>query len=588
MSSTFFEKSREVANDFLQTIIFLDDKAYLKPSGNSDDFDALEITKHFSESKKICAVYKPTCDKDITNFIEISKKSDVIILDWEINFNEKTENNNKDEESDANKTDTRGEHTIRIINEVLSESNSPESLKLILIYTGTVNLKDIAHTIKNSLKEIKIDLKKSNNDCCFYNDNVRIQIIYKGLKEQAKETSDIENQHVEESHIEDGYEKENDTEDHREEESDIEDHREEESDIEDNDEEKDNQFKHNPELIEQIITYKQLPDFVLNEFTKLTNGLLSNFALKALTEIRKNSYKTLSLFSKELDPAYLSHQLSLVNSEDANDLLIELIKDLMSSILRYSELDKYISADLISLWIDYKGIDNNNQNVINKNGDKTTKEINITKESLMKLLSSGSNKSQMIKEEFNIMTSKEADGYYRGNSIALFNNGETSTNSQINFAKLSHYKNLILPDDYKPHLSLGTVLKDNSNKYYVCIQQKCDSVRISNERRFLFLPLVNSDSSFDYITPDNIKLELKGNSFDVKTIRFKANSDGNVIAEKDNSKYFFKSIYHSEDDKEQYEWIFELKDLHAQKIVADYCAKLSRVGINESEWLRMS
>ena len=36
----------------------------------------------------------------------------------------------------------------------------------------------------------------------------------------------------------------------------------------------------------------------------------------------------------------------------------------------------------------------------------------------------------------------------------------------------------------------------------------------------------------------------------------------------------------------KYKWIFDLMESHAQKIVNEYAANLSRVGIDESEWLR--
>lgn len=36
----------------------------------------------------------------------------------------------------------------------------------------------------------------------------------------------------------------------------------------------------------------------------------------------------------------------------------------------------------------------------------------------------------------------------------------------------------------------------------------------------------------------------------------------------------------------QFKWISELKNDHAQRISNDFAAKLSRVGLDESEWLR--
>ena len=77
-------------------------------------------------------------------------------------------------------------------------------------------------------------------------------------------------------------------------------------------------------------------------------------------------------------------------------------------------------------------------------------------------------------------------------------------------------------------------------------------------------------------------LYLDGQSFDIKTIRFKANATKKVNAVFIDDKWIFKSIH-----KEVFEWVVDLKELHAQRIVNNYCAQLSRVGLNESEWLRL-
>ncbi len=36
----------------------------------------------------------------------------------------------------------------------------------------------------------------------------------------------------------------------------------------------------------------------------------------------------------------------------------------------------------------------------------------------------------------------------------------------------------------------------------------------------------------------------------------------------------------------KFQWILELKEAHAQRIVNNFAAQLSRVGLAESEWLR--
>jgi len=68
-------------------------------------------------------------------------------------------------------------------------------------------------------------------------------------------------------------------------------------------------------------------------------------------------------------------------------------------------------------------------------------------------------------------------------------------------------------------------------------------------------------------------------------LKFKSNKDGVVEPKKRNNKYIFEQVYNKRSD-EKFEWVLDLKDLHAQRIVADYASNLSRIGLDESEWLR--
>lgn len=117
MSSAFFNKSKVIANDFIQNIVFLDDKSYIKEDTDGqervNDLDAYEISKIFAKEKKICAVYDPESLEDISDFKQIASKSDIIILDWFIDINERVDEGNT--EDDAEDDDIRGKYTLDII-----------------------------------------------------------------------------------------------------------------------------------------------------------------------------------------------------------------------------------------------------------------------------------------------------------------------------------------------------------------------------------------------------------------------------------------------------------------------------------------
>ena len=48
----FIKVSEEIANDFLQSIVFIDDKAYVDEKKNNLEFDAFQISQAFAKSKK--------------------------------------------------------------------------------------------------------------------------------------------------------------------------------------------------------------------------------------------------------------------------------------------------------------------------------------------------------------------------------------------------------------------------------------------------------------------------------------------------------------------------------------------------------
>lgn len=164
MNNTFLDKSKVIANDYIQSIVFLDDKAYknIDIAKPDNDFDSLKITQSFAKEKKVCAVYQPESLLDIENFKSISNKADIIVLDWEINF-PKAVNPGSEEEDDDD--EPRGLYTKSIIKSALFDNDQvKKSLKMILVYTGDFTI------LKEIINEIYADV--FNNDVKYvYDDN---------------------------------------------------------------------------------------------------------------------------------------------------------------------------------------------------------------------------------------------------------------------------------------------------------------------------------------------------------------------------------------------------------------------------------
>jgi hypothetical protein len=528
MSDIFFEESKRIANDYIQSIVFLDDKAYQQEDvENTDhDFNALKITQVFANENKICAVYRPDTEQMIQNFKLIAEKADIVILDWQINIANTVavEDANQDAEDDP-----RGQYTKDIIKHILIEEGANKNnLKLILVYTGDYTfLEGITEEIYTEVFNSSTSCTLNKEECVIESSNYKIIVRAKEI--QIKSQVNIEKYQG------------------------------------------------------KILKYIDMPSFILNEFSKMTSGLLSNFALLALTILRKNSSKILTLFSKEMDNAYLSHKALLSKQEDAEDLLIDLFGGSVSDLLHYSKLSQKIQTDLIESWI--------SSNIKDENFIVGNKTFLRDQKLLVDLLNSTNEK---VEDRFNDVLPKnlskaEIKNFQNKCTPLYLNLSDQSNSDKIDkkFSALTHHKSLFIPKAIHPKLTLGTLIKSSTRDlYYVCIQQKCDSVRIikDEERKFLFIPLKVSEDKFDVITPDGIKLKKDKASFAIRTIKFICiDSSGVIKSEPDHAgKYYFKQKY----EDEQFEWILDLKDLHSQRIIAEYAATLSRVGLDESEWHR--
>ena len=140
----------------------------------------------------------------------------------------------------------------------------------------------------------------------------------------------------------------------------------------------------------------------------------------------------------------------------------------------------------------------------------------------------------------------------------------------------------------KPYITLGTIIKNGEN-YFVCIIPRCDAVRKKQgEHNYPFLKLKEAQDKFSLVVKDQSykKFKIIDKPEELIMIKLKKDSaDPNTPLYADELKF----IGINEAGNEiQYTWIAELKREKAQAILNKFAAKLSRVGYNESEYLRRS
>ena len=170
-------------------------------------------------------------------------------------------------------------------------------------------------------------------------------------------------------------------------------------------------------------------------------------------------------------------------------------------------------------------------------------------------------------------------------------NKTASVNEEEAFAHITSFRTFFRTNT--PTLTLGTVIQDEKDNYLVCIQPRCDCVRIDNATCFLFLPLeVKTDGSgFDLVVNNNgvyIRTKIRKKVASAAQVIFKGDANRMVTAKKDSEHYYFiaEPLKDAEPAK-RYKWIGELRLERAISLSNDFAAELARVGFTESEWLRL-
>lgn len=513
MENNFHSISKTIADRFLQNIIFIDDMAYKCENNSPQAFDSMEVTKAFALSGKLCTILAPETSEEFISYKELLMKADVIVLDWTLFF-PKQKDKDLDLEEDAPDEEIHGAETLKIIRYLCEDC---QKYKLIIVYTGDVNLAEITDTISKALHDLD----------GFKKDDYEVRLLNTTICVRAK--ADMIH----------------------------------------------GRFDYLPQFKQYVLPYDKLPDFILDKFTHEVCGLIPNFALNTLATIRENTFLILSKLSKVLDSAYIGHRITQDIQSDAKLMLTRMFGDAIIDLANSKDWDY---SNLLKAWIE--------DFVIEPVFDGKS----LSKETLSKLVDTNLTIEERM--EIFIRAGFSKNKWPKYASLLYPVEGIDINQSNIEFAKLTHHKNFFKPSNRPPILSLGTVIMSiNTENYYVCVQQRCDSLRIKEEtRNFIFLPLIESGGKHPLLTDNGKTLAVDYTSYNIKIFSFKAINECVVAQEIKDSDYIFESSNNDSDqgeNNEKFRWIVDLKDLHAQRIANEYCSQLSRVGLDESEWLRL-
>ena len=533
---TFTELSQEVAGKFLHTVVFVDDQGFIererpkkleKPGrwgGQEKDSQesSNELHTHELDAKKVIDVF--ASKGMVCSVLKPDEGEDPLGI--AIKAAERADVLILDWQI----CDDDGEKAMEIIGNIItSDLSENPRLRLIIVYTGEPNINGISEKIKEKHCGT---FNKNDGGFAFSQGHLRIVIFAKDGAGVPAEYSD------------------------------------------------------------RVTSIDDLSGRVIDEFAKITAGLVSNVALESLAVLRDNTHRIMGRLGPEMDPPYLAHRALLPNPGDAMNHVVDIIASEFHSLLETYEVGGNANLRFIKAWIDMKNEEMPSFEV--EVGKDDTKSVDLAV--IYELQNVGVEKANWYNGLANKYKKYVKNHGHEKLTQTFCAEGADATELDHRFAILTSLKNRYGGFEHRPILTLGTIIKSESSessnesgKFWLCVQPRCDSVRIGGKRNFFFLLLevVDGDKKFDLVLEDkeNKFKKLRIHYKIYESANFKFAPDGSeeqvIRAKEENGMFVFDTT-----DKTRFKWVSELKTEHAQRIANDFAAKLSRVGLDESEWLR--
>lgn len=340
------------------------------------------------------------------------------------------------------------------------------------------------------------------------------------------------------------------------------------------------------------VAENDLADRVIKEFSMLHHGVLPAFALHGLASVRRNTKRLLDKFSGTLDGAFLLHRALVLNESEAFNELPELLSDEIRAVLEDSWPSSFPVSDIASLAVDGIDLENPTPRWTSKGADYDAKTT------FRKFLKEGRKALYEARNDCDQLKEVKENGF-QGIKPKLLTGLESMVTKEGRygpaflaglFCNRTQYGN----DNRRLHF--GTVVRHRKVgeadwNFSLCLMPICDSQRLKKAHNFPFWQLKNNpkcgidQKRYGIAIEEGGATQMLAAGGKMRDMLWIAlfTPDGSEWVTAVNRDGLFKF----ESTGIEVEWVAELKPLHAQRIAAHMGTDVSRVGLVESEWLRL-
>lgn len=351
-----------------------------------------------------------------------------------------------------------------------------------------------------------------------------------------------------------------------------------------------------------------LPIALVDVFTHLADGLLPSFALAAVGAIRKNVHHMMTRFSGALDAAYVANRMISDPPGDVAELIRELfVAECDNALGLESVADRFLNIEGILTWMDVQGVPSQERSykyTKRETGKEEVVTINMDRaflDALIKFgvsdgdmyLDNGGNR-QPFKEDRRQLVSK-----------ALSTNDAFAKKAEEDFARLvilrrEAFGSTKLSDrsSWRPSLTTGTLVKVVGepylgSSYFICLTPACDTLRLDGKERFVFMGNVSTDKKVNLVVAEeggkNTNLFFPHDRPNLATFEFSPdNTTKRVLAAQEGDGQNVKYHFTAATGAAKFQWLGEVRYARATGDVAKVVGNWMRIGVNDSEFLRLA
>lgn len=326
---------------------------------------------------------------------------------------------------------------------------------------------------------------------------------------------------------------------------------------------------------EGAVPLNELPDAILEHHASFSSGLLPAAAISAMGTLRGHTHQILGQFHEGLDAAFIAHRALIPKPDDAEMHLLELVADSLYHLMLSEGVRNHLSHQLCISRLE----------TLQSNHGFSEDQMRLVAQCVS---SYGPDKVRIIREVLGL-TDEERNPEKRFIAKLYGHAGEAEARRKEmaflhDFTRTHLHKKI---NDNPPRLTMGAIVaicRGQNFDYQMCIQPRCDSVRIDQPRAFPFASLERSDQPniHLYWASDYRAVASSEKLFDIKIREFGTWGEPApaIYAQLDEEagKWYFE-----DNTGLRLYWVGDLRKDKAQRLASKIASRLHMPGINEYE-----